>query len=587
MPSLSGLVQIKRYRDRRQMNALSQIGKQLSDLLSSLTPSARLMAGLMVGVIVVSLGWIISTESTGNYESLLDGITLTNAELDRIEMAFGDAQLRDYHREGRQIRIPKAEKDLYLKALSAGKALPSTWGSEKAQALADTGIFDSMEKINARMLTADERELANTLKRIPGIEFAAVRYDKQRKGFGREIEQVCSIQLQGPQNQPIPEATLGRIAEHVSKHFAGLPKSNISVLDLGTTNVYNASDDPRSASENPVLAARQQWEKYLDGKVGSILREYGAFELMVNVEIDPTLVSEEEKLSYDPTAVTVQSNESRKDSENSKPTTGGSPGSDINGIGNKPQSIASAGAGNSSTTKESEATERRVAGHDASRKETAGLTPTKVSVTIGIPESYYYDIFAHRESLAKLADPKTAAEAKTAPPAVPTAQQLTDMKAETEATIRSAVEGIAMGIREGDDRKPWVSVYAFTDLPQPEFPTPSMASNAATWLGQSWSTLALMALVLLSLGMMFSWIKSQGEANTDRKFAEGFGLEVPDMGDELELSEGENAELGESKRPRAQFEVSGGEMKEDLSALIKDNPDAVVNLLKSWIGEAA
>ena len=571
------------------MNALTQIGKQLSDLFSSLTPAARLMAGLMVGVIVVSLGWIISTESTGNYESLLSGITLTHAELDRIEVAFGDAQLRDFHREGRQIRIPKGEKDQYLRALSDGNALPKEWGSEKDQAFADGNVFESAEKFSARMQTAEERELANTLKRMPGIEFAAVRYDEQRKGFGRQTERVCSIQLQGPQNQPIPDTTLRIIAEHVSKHFAGLPKSNISVLDLGTSNVFNESDDPRSASENPVLAARKQWEKYLDGKVSSVLREYGAFELLVTVDIDPTLVSEEEKLSYDPTAVTVQSNETRKDSENSKPTTGGPPGSDINGIGMKPQSIATTAAGNSSTTKESEATERRVAGHDASRKETAGLTPTKINATIGIPESYYYQVFAHRESLAKLADPKAAADAKTAPPAVPTAQQLSDLKIETEANIRSAVEGIAMGIREGDDRKPYVKVYAFPDLPPPEFPEPSMASSAATWLGQSWSTLALMALVLLSLGMMFSWIKSQGDsdADADRKFSEGFGLEVPDMGDELELSEGDGDQPGETKRARAEFEVTGGEMKEDLSTLIKDNPDAVVNLLKSWIGDAA
>ncbi|MEO8271980.1 MAG: hypothetical protein ABI557_19880, partial [Aureliella sp.] len=349
---------------------------------------------------------------------------------------------------------------------------------------------------------------------------------------------------------------------------------------------YNQSDDPRSASEHPVLAARQQWEKYLTDKVGSVLHEYGAFELMVSVEIDPTLISEEEKLSYDPTAVTVQSNESRKDSENSKPTTGGPPGSDINGIGNKPQSVGLAGSGHSSTTKESEAIERRVAGHGATRKETAGLIPTKVTAAVGIPESYYYKVFAHRESLAKQVDPKVDADAKTTP-AVPTTEQLAELKTETEANIRAAVEGMAMGIRAGDDRKPSVIVYAFPELPAPEFPAPSLASGAATWLSQSWSTLALMALVLLSLGMMFSWIKTQGVAGTDRDFSEGFGLKVPDMGDELELSQADSDGESVAKRPRAELEMSGGEMKEDLSTLIKDNPDAVVNLLKSWIGDAA
>ncbi len=565
------------------MNALSKIGKQLSELFQSMTPSARLMAGLMAGVIVVSLGWIVTSETTGNYESLLGGIALTNAELDRIETAFGDAQLRDYQREGRQVRIPKGQKDKYLKALSTGNALPKEWGSEIDRALADGNVFESSEKFSARMQTSEERELANTLKRMPGIEFAAVRYDEMRKGFGRETERVCSIQLQGPHNQPIPASIQRSIAEHVSKHFAGLPAKNISVLDLGTGNVYNETDDPRAASQNPVLAARQQWEKYLDGKVASVLREYGGVELMANVEIDPTLVSEEEKLAYDPTAVTLQSNESRKDSENAKPAPGGPPGADINGIGNRPQSVATTTAGQTSTSKQSEANERRVAGHDASRKETAGLTPTKVSVSVGIPESYYREVIAHRTSLLPSTD------AAATPPAEPTPQQLADLKTETESNIRAAVEGIAMGIRDGDDRKPYVKVYTFPDLPVAAIPGPSFTTTTMNWLNESWSTLALIAMVLLSLGMMFSWIKSQaGDGEADRKFADGFGLEVPeDMGDELELSQAEVGDDSEEQRSRLQFDVTGGEMKEDLSTLIKDNPDAVVNLLKSWIGDAA
>ncbi len=569
------------------MNALSDIGKQLSDLFNSMTPGARIMAGLMVGVIAVSLGWIVSTESGGNYETLLGGVSLTHAELDRIETAFGDAQLRDYQREGKQIRIPKGAKDQYLKALSTAGALPKEWGSEVDRVFKEGNVFESSEKFSARMQTGEERELANTLRRMPGIEFAAVRYDEQRKGFGRQTERVCSIQLQGPQNQPIPSATLRRIAEHVSKHFAGLPMSNISVMDLGTANVFNESDDPRFASENRVLAAKRQWESYLEGKVGSVLQGYGALEIFVSADIDPTLVSEQEKLAYDPTAVTVQSNESRKDSENTKPVAGGPPGADINGIGNKAQSIASAAPGQSATTKESEANERRVVGTNASREEKAGLVPTKVGVSIGVPESYYYEVFAHRAALNQPAD-KTAEKDKTTPLPKPTPQELTDLKTETEATIRTAVEVVAMGIRAGDDRKPSINVYSFTDLPPEQIAPPSLASGAAVWLGESWSTLALMVLVLISLGMMFSWIKSQGAPDSDKSFAEGFGLQVPEsMGDELELSDADAGADGSQPRKRAEFEVSGGEMKEDLSTLIKDNPDAVVNLLKSWIGDAA
>jgi flagellar M-ring protein FliF len=563
------------------MNAVTEIGKQLRELFSSLTPSARIMTGLMMGVIVVSLGWIVSTEVSGDYESLLGGVVLTYAELDRIETAFGDAQLRDYYREGRQIRIPKGQKDQYLKALSAADALPKEWGSEIKRAMDAGNVFESSEKFSARMQTAEEHELANILKRMPGIEFAAVRLDEQRKGFGRQTERVCSIQLQGPQNTPIPDATLRRIRDHVSKHFANLPTSSISVLDLGTSNVFHESNDPRAASENPVLVARQQWEGYLGQKIGGILADYGAVRLMVDVEIDPVLVQEQEKLAYDPTAVTLQSIESRKDSENTKGSPAGPPGADANGIGNKAQRIDSATAGQASKIKESEANERRVAGHDATRLEKAGLTPTKVSVSIGIPDSHFRKVFGHRYLL-------NTPDAKADSIPAPTPQELTDLKTEIESTIRSAVESVAMGIRDGDDRKPFVNVYAYTDLNPTEFPEPSLASSAMLWLGESWSTVALLLIVVVSLGMMFSWIKSQGESDTDRQFAEGFGLQVPEnMGDRLDISDEDDDSLDGKQRSKPEFEVSGGEMKEDLSTLIKENPDAVVNLLKTWIGDAA
>lgn len=565
------------------MNFLSQLGKQVTDLFASMTPSARIMAGLMFGVIVVSLGWIVNSETSSNYEPLLGGVTLSNEELDRIETAFGDSQLRDYVREGRRIRIPSGQKDQYLKALSAAGALPKEWGSEIDRALQEGNVFESSEKFSARFQTSRERELAGILKRMPGISYAAVEYDEQKRGFAKQTDRVCSIHVQGQFNDPIPETVMKRIAASAAKYFAGLSESNVSVFDLGTANYYCKTDDPLGIDENPMLAAQKQWEEYYYEKVEPMLSDYGAAKLLVNVEIDSTLSEEMEKLQYDATPVTLQSTESKKDIENAKAAPAGPPGAGSNGIGNKPQSIASSGLDQSSKTKESEANERRVAGHDVVRKRTAGLVPKFVKLSIGIPRSHYREVLAHRFLLANPG--KTAADI----PESFTPAEMTELETEIEASVRSAVEGVAVGVREGDSRKPFVNVYAFTDLPPEEFEGPSMTANTLGWLGKSWTTLALLVLVLISMGMMFNWVKSQaGDSDADRRFADGFGLEVPDqMGDELELSSDDGDEEGEHAREKPSFEVSGGEMKEDLSNLIKENPDAVVNLLKTWIGDAA
>jgi flagellar biosynthesis/type III secretory pathway M-ring protein FliF/YscJ len=59
------------------------------------------------------------------------------------------------------------------------------------------------------------------------------------------------------------------------------------------------------------------------------------------------------------------------------------------------------------------------------------------------------------------------------------------------------------------------------------------------------------------------------------------------MGDELDIGQGEDGDEMGADREKAKFDLSGEDMKEDLSTLIKDNPEAAVNLLKAWIGDAA
>ncbi|QDV27112.1 hypothetical protein [Aureliella helgolandensis] len=563
------------------MNALSQIGKQITDLLASMTPSARIMAGLMVGVIVVSLGWIFNASNTTQYEPLLGG-SFSNEQLDRMEYAFGEAQLRGYTRLGRQIKIPSGEKDLYLKALAESNATPATWGSEMEKALNASSIFESAEKLAGRKQNAKERELAGVLQQIRGIEFAAVFTDEMRTGFTRNTDRVCSVYVRGPFDEKISPSTLRTVSKMVSRSFAGLPEEKIGVIDLGSTNFYQASDDPNSLGENPYLTQQMEWEQKYKDQVASLLSNYGNIQLDVNVELDPTLEEESEKLSYDPTAVSVQSSTSRKDVENQRASPGGRPGAYPNEVTtNGAASLTASALDQSSKTKESEENEKRIAGHEATRKRMAGLVPRKVSVFVGVPDSYYREVWLHRQELLPEAERETEYTLAAA----------TEMQAEIETQIRTAVAGIPVGIRAGEETKPFVNVTTYADLPAPEIAGPTFAENSMAWLGESWSTLALLLVLVMSLGMMFSWVRAQSTAPADEKFSEGFGLEIPSqIDDELELSEaGEFTGDGVAggARPKASFNLTGSDMKEDLSSLIQENPDAAVNLLKTWIGEAA
>ena len=565
------------------MNPLNQVTKQISELVASMTPSARIMAGLLFATIVVSLGWIISVQQSTSFEYLLGGSTMTEEQLIRAERAFGDAGLPDYQRDGLRIKVPRDKKDIYMKALSSSDAVPESWHTALERSQSSSNPFESLDLVGRREQSAREKELARIIERIPAIHFAAVEYDEHRQGFARNTERTASVQVQSTGFKPIDKNLLRNIAQMTASYFAGLKPEHVTVMDLGSTNFYKASSNPNSPDQNLLLQAQSDWEQKYFNQIHPLLDNYGDVRLAVGVEIDPTLQKESEQLKYDPTVTTLQSQTSKRDTENSKLPPGGRPGADPNAISNSPQSVAASQTPQQqSKAKEIAENVNGVAGHEATATTQAGLVPTKVSVTVGLPESYYRKLWVLR-AMAK--DTKLTKESDV--PAIAD-EDMKKLKDEAEASVKSAISGVLKQVREGDDRFPLVTVYNYADFPLPEIPKPAVSSIAMGWLAESWSTVALLVVVMTALFMMMGWVKAQSTSPRDKEFAQGFGIEVPaSAGDELDLGETGSESNSAEEEERPKFQVTGGEMKEDLSSLIKQNPEIAVNLLKAWIGDAA
>lgn len=566
------------------MGALENYIKQIRDLVMTMTPSARIMAGLMAGTIIVSLGWIVSTQQSSQSEYLLGGQSFDDEQLNKMERALGEAGLRQYERQGNRLKIPTHERDVYVKALAEGNAMPNEMNSDVK------AVFDSAKNpliapsiVKAQLEQAKQDEFSRILEQMPGIKRARVHHDKVDARFGRDGHQSASIYLFGYANEPIADALMQKICRVATTHFPGLKEENVTVLDGGTGNYYVGSSDPLSAEQLPFLRAQRNWEQFYENKVREELSVYGDVKIGVIVELDPTLKREMEQLKFDPVGTASTANNSTKSTKSSKASPGGRPGAEPNAaFANKSASL-SAPADQNAETKESQESLQNVIGHEATVTKEAPLTPKRVSVTVGVPESYYRKVHAQRFLQANT-DPKITE--KDIPALTPV--DLAKLQKEAEDNIRSAIEGQLPQVRQGDDRFQLVKVYHYPDLPLPEMPEPTLAETTMAWLAKSWSTVGLFVLVGAALLLMFSWVRSPGTAEVDKEFAQGFGLEVPEsMGDSLDLGSDE-PDAAESAAPEpSTFQVSGGEIKDELSSLIKQNPDAAVNLLRSWIGEAA
>ncbi len=111
------------------MDIFNKAIAQLSDLFRSMTPGARITAGLLLAVVVISLGYLFRYENSAADAYLMNGEPIPASLLPAMEAAFGKAHLDGYVIEGSKIRVPRGQQATYMAALADAKALPPNFGS--------------------------------------------------------------------------------------------------------------------------------------------------------------------------------------------------------------------------------------------------------------------------------------------------------------------------------------------------------------------------------------------------------------------------------------------------------------------------
>src|SRR3972149_11863691 len=111
------------------MDFLNKAFAQVVDLFRTMTPGARLTAGLLLIVVVVSLGYLFTHEISGPSADLMHGVPISANSLPAMEAAFAKANLKGYEIRGTQIRVPRGQEAAYMAALAEAKALPPNFGS--------------------------------------------------------------------------------------------------------------------------------------------------------------------------------------------------------------------------------------------------------------------------------------------------------------------------------------------------------------------------------------------------------------------------------------------------------------------------
>jgi flagellar M-ring protein FliF len=555
------------------MDFLSRAYSQLYDLYRSMTPSSRLTAGLLASVVLLSLGYLFTHQISSPEVDLMHGQPLSAPQLSFMEGVLGKAGLKCEVR-GTSILVPRGQEAACMAALADANALPKQPGDALRNAINSTGWCEDHRLREQRYQTAKQDELAKAIGEMPGIEHAYVVYDVDNKpGFNKEKVTTALACVKPAGSGQLNESQVSAIRRLVGGGaIAGLRPENVTISDLngGRTWYANAEDNGSGGEENLYLAVQRTYEQDLRAKI------LNALCYIPNVTVELSVVLDRERIT--------RIKQDRRSPDGKRRTGGEATGGRVKdshpdrsgAVVQRPNTgtvlNALLGGGHSNDEpQESEAAD--LGSREQVEKESVGLTPLQARVSVSVPVSYFKRVWQER-------NPIEAGQ----PAAKPNTAALEQIRAECCAMIQKHVATLLPLPENAAKAAELVTVTIFQDIPIQEPPPPDFNQTLLSWLRQSWTTLGMIAVAMVSLLVLRSMVRARPVAAHVQTISASASLH-----DELDISL-DGGKADDSREPKIpppharRFSDAGAPLREELSELVETDPDAAVNVLRNWIG---
>ena len=550
------------------MDFLNKAFAQLADLFRSMTPAARITTGLLLAVVVISLGYLFTHQVSGPDCDLMNGVPVQPAHLQTMKAAFAQAGLNSYEIHGTQIRVPRQERDRYMAALAEGNALPPNIHTVFDEALLETSAFMSGREREQRLRIAKQKMLSLIISEMTGIQSAYVLYDSEtRSGLTGSKVITASVSVKPIGNEHLDNSQVASIRHLVAGAIAGLKAENVTVADLaGVIHHAGGSDGVGSATDNLFVSLTRIHEQRWKEKILDALVYVPGVRVTPTVELDPERINRVKKVKYDPKGIIIHQSSEESSRSRESSATAGRPGFQAQQA-NTATSLASMTSGGPTESEDDSKTETTTAPNtEQTETEKEGLTPKRVSVGISIPSSYFKKIWKERNPPEDGQEPQT-----------PDAGALATIEAEEKTKIQKLVAAMLPAVTGVDDLTQLVAVTSFTDIPGEEIPAPGTSEKALVWFAQHWGTFGMVGLALFSLVMLRSMIRAVPSSPAP-------GGATATLPEQAEEAQSEESAAAASARRLARFTGSGPSLRDELAELVQEDTDAAANILRTWIG---
>jgi flagellar M-ring protein FliF len=571
------------------MGFLNQSIVQVRDLFASMTPAARITAVLLLAVIGVSLGYLFQDFSGGAKEQLFHGDTLTAGEANAIQAAIATASLTGAEREGNQIFVPRGQKDDYLAAIANAGALPANLDTLLLDESADLGLFTDRRTRDDRMKAMRERMLSMIIRKMDGVQDANVLFDiRESKGLNDKRLVTATVGIRPTPGEELTARRVKMIQKAVAGATPGLNPKDVAILNYADGSQYDGSNAIDSAAyDGAYFQTKITYEEDMKKRIEEHLRYIPGVRVQVTAELDDTLNAETRSVKSTGEIQTIHEQNETALITDKQVDDQGRPGLTAQGPGRTGTEESVATNEHSTDTNSRDTTNFVPVDEDA--RTMAGLVPKDVRASIIIPSDYLVSVWRER-------NPDAAADDRPPASEIP---QLLDI----EKLAISGSVALLLPRKPTDDPYDQVTVTMYQSLTPPPVVEPSTATLAMVWASANSGTLIMAGLAMVSLVMLRSMVKSIPAAETNvflqtpggATGVAGFADEAGGFG---EAGGGEGRRPGEpggdfagsvrsgnDGRPRLKLK-KGPSLKDDLTDMVRDDPDAAAAILRTWISSA-
>ena len=538
-----------------------------------MTPAARITAALLLGVIVVSFGYLFQQHRAGPNEYLLNGEFLNPREADRIETAFAQANLSGYVREGGRFRVPSGQKAAYLAAIADAGALPANFDTLMSEALTGSP-FDSRPIQQQRIKSVLQRQLSMIVSEMDGVEHANVLYDVQEaKGFQKR-QVSATVSVRPAAGETLTAKRSQRIRAAIAGAIGGLQAQNVEILNLADSSSFlGGMEITPDDFDRPYFQNRTKYEQLMQHRITALLHKIPGINVQVSADLDPIIAQESRTLKAEGDAVQLRERNNTETISNTRQSAGQRPGLTANGpngagVDENAETILSKTEINDVDNEFFPPTSEQVTTG-------ASLVPTDVRVAVAIPSDYALRVWKERNPDA-------------APDDVPSDDALLNIREETKTAIQNIVKPLLPEQIGKDEYNKVIQVSYFQSLTPDVVEGPSMANEALFWAGKNANTLLTAGFALFGLVMLRSMVKSIPPTDPAAPIAGPMlALETTGGADGPDSDEDEEEEGGEEGAKRRKLKLKKGSgLRDDLTEIVREDPDAAAAILRSWISNA-